>query len=640
MPPDPQPGNRAGVPRGRSPFWGLMSYAVPYKWHYVGAVICGLYRFLMPVSIIWIFGQAVDVLSAANSGQMAADAAWRRLLELFGIGLGIALVSPIPIYARSVLSASASWHVVNALRCDLYAHIQKLSHPFFDRNRSGALTSRVMSDVQLIQPFLRDVLIQMWTSAGAIVAILGYFFWRSWVLGLLAVAIVPLQVFVLRAIGRRVRRLARDIRDQLAWLAAEAQQKLAAPTVVKTFTRESDEIAQFAEDSGLIASKGIARARVHALSAVATAITGSLAPLLVILIGGRVGLYHQGALSIGLLVQFVMMQNRLYDPFSRLSEMQVSIADAMGALDRIFEIFATAAEVADRPGAVPADRLQGHIRFENVEFAYADPGTPVIRGMTLDIPAKSVLALVGRSGSGKSTMASLLCRFYDVGSGAIRIDGRDLRDYQLYSLRRQIGLVPQDPALFSGTVAANILYGRPDATAEEVRDAARRAYAHEFVECLAQGYDTMLGERGLKLSGGQKQRISIARAFLKDPAILILDEATSSLDSESESMIQAALADLMKHRTTIIIAHRLSTVIHADRIAVIDEGRLIELGGHTELMRNGGLYARLCEQQAGSVWIVEPEAPSPTRDEPGVAPGRFAFAGLEGEGRRGRRGGW
>jgi len=575
-----------------------MRYAWPYKWHYLGAVICGLYRFLMPVSIIWIFGQTVDVLSAANAGTLSATVAWDRILKLFWWGAGIAAISPLPIYCRSLLSAQASWHVVNNLRCDLYAHVQKLSHPFFDRNRSGALTSRLMSDVQAIQPFLKDIMLDLWINLGAIAVILGYFFWRSWVLGLLAVAIIPLQVLVLRTIGQRVKRLARDIRDQLAYLAAETQQKLAAPTIVKTFTREDDEIAQFAEDSAAIASRGIHRARIHALGAMSTALTGTLAPLLVILFGGRLGLFGDNALSIGLLVQFVMMQNRVYEPFARLSEMQLVIADAMGALERICEIFATEPEVADRPNAIVAPAFHGAIQFERVTFAYSEPNRPVIADFDLTIPAKSVLALVGRSGSGKSTLASLLCRFYDVTGGRICIDGRDVRDYTVYSLRKQIGLVPQDPALFSGTVEANILYGRPDATAEDVRIAARRAYADEFIEELPDRYQTMLGERGLKLSGGQRQRIAIARAFLKDPAILILDEATSSLDSTSEAVIQKALLALMQERTTIIIAHRLSTVLHADSIAVLDRGRLAELGPHGQLLAGGGLYAQLYRQQS------------------------------------------
>jgi ABC-type multidrug transport system fused ATPase/permease subunit len=591
------PQSRAAATAHKRSLWSLLRYVRPYKWHYLGAAVCGLYRFLMPVSIIWIFGEAVDALSAAGAGGLSRTEAWQRVLGLFWWGVGIAAVSPLPIYLRSVLSARASWGVVNNLRCDLYAHMQKLSHPFFDRNRSGALTSRVMTDVQAVQPFLKDVMVDLWVSLGSITVVLGYFFWRSWMLGLLALAIIPVQVVVLRTIGRRVRHMARDIRDQLAYLAAETQQKLAAPTIVKVFTREFDEIQHFAEDSSLIASKGIARARIHAFSAMSTALAGTLAPLLVILIGGRIGLFHPGTLSIGLLVQFVMMQNRIYEPFARLSEMQIVMADAMGALDRIFEIFATEPEVADRPGAVQAPRFRGEVRFERVSFSYAEPDRPVINALDLEAPARSVLALVGRSGSGKSTIASLLCRFYDVDSGRILIDGRDIREYTVYSLRHQIGLVPQDPALFSGSVEANILYGRPDASAEEVRAAARRAFADEFIDALPDGYQTLLGERGLVLSGGQKQRIAIARAFLKDPAILVLDEATSALDSESEAVIQRALAELMKDRTTIVIAHRLSTIQRADCIAVIEAGRLVECGSHATLLARGGWYARLYRQQ-------------------------------------------
>ena len=282
-----------------------------------------------------------------------------------------------------------------------------------------------------------------------------------------------------------------------------------------------------------------------------------------------------------MVTQFVLMQGQLYMPFDWLNEMQVLLATALGATDRIFSIFDTEPEITDRPGALPAPHFTGEIRFEHVSFTYPGATQPVFTDLTLDVPARATVALVGSSGSGKTTVANLVNRFYEWQQGSIRIDGRDLRDYTIYSLRHQIGLVPQAPLLFSGTIADNILYGRPDASFAEVREAARLAYADEFIEKLENGYDSTIGERGMTLSGGQQQHISIARAFLKDPAILILDEATSSLDAESEHIVQLALENLMRNRTTLVIAHRLATIRHADLIAVIAHGRVANLAPTT-----------------------------------------------------------
>ncbi|MBN1350989.1 ABC transporter ATP-binding protein [candidate division KSB1 bacterium] len=576
----------------------ILKYVKPYWAKYFFATLAGLYKFTSPVAIVWVFGQAIDVLSAARAGEIAVDAAWQRTMHLFITGVGIAILNPLPVYIRSILGADAAQKVIRDIRCDLYAHVQKLSHTFYDANRSGSLTSRIISDVQALQPFLNKTLIQFWMNIGLITVILFYFFSRNVILGLLSISLIPLQLIVLRTIGQKVKEVARQIRNKLAWLSGQTQEKLAAATIVKTFTNERDEIQRFTDDSETLVTMGIQNARLGGINSIFVTTLNGLAPLLVILIGGRLGLFHPETMSIGLLVQFVMMQNHLYGPFERLSETQIITANALGAMDRIFDIFDTEPDISNKPGAKQAHRFKGEIIFNRVSFTYpAVNGKKIIEDLALTIPARSSIALVGPSGGGKSTVARLLNRFYEVDSGKILIDRTNISDYTIKSLRGQIGLVPQEAILFSGTVLENILYGRPEATVAEAYEAARKAYALDFILALDDGFETQIGERGAKLSGGQKQRIAIARAFLKNPSILVLDEATSALDSESERIIQEAIMALMQDRTTLMIAHRLSTIMNADQIAVIDNGRLVELGSHQTLIEKNGMYTRLCNQQ-------------------------------------------
>ncbi len=577
----------------------LMAYVRPYWLLFVVTIVFGMFKFISPIVVIWLFGSSIDVLKAAGEGSMTPDAAWARILKLFLIGAGIAIMNPLPVFLRSYLGAQASRRVIHDMRCDLYAHVQKLSHSFYDRNRSGSLTSRIVSDVEMVMPFLHQTLVQTWMNLAAVGTVLVYFFSRSVILGWLSIALIPVNVLLVRMIGDRSKTIARETRRRLSWLSGNTQERLAAQTIVKAFTSENVEIERFTDDSESLVTMGIQAATLAGLNQAGTAALNMLAPLLVILVGGWLGLYRPETISIGLLVQFVMMQNHLYGPFERLSESFIVTANALGALERIEEIFQTAPEVADRPGAVRASGIRGDIVFEHVDFSYPTvDNLPILHDFTVHVPASHSLALVGPSGSGKSTITHLLNRFYDVTGGRILVDGRDIRDYRVLSLRRRVGLVPQDPVLFSGTIYENILYGRPQATLEEVRQAAANAYALEFIEKLPLGFDSLVGERGTVLSGGQRQRIAIARAFLKNPPILILDEATSALDSTSERIIQDALERLMENRTTIIVAHRLSTVRKADQIAVLEAGRLTAIGRHDDLIAQDGLYARLCREQS------------------------------------------
>ncbi len=580
-----------------SNLWRLLRYVQPYWLQFAGATFFGIIKFLTPVAVAWVIGEAINVLRAADKDTMSPEVAWARLGQLLLLGAGIAVFSFFPTYLRSMVGARAVQQVVQDLRCDLYAHIQKLSHSFFDANRSGSLTSRIIGDVETIQPFLNQGLIQGWMNIGVIVTVLLYFFSQNVYLALLSLAVIPFHILVQRSISWRVKANVRKIRDQLAWLSGSTQEKLAGATIVKAFTREDDEVQRFSEDSAQLIGMGIRNAQLNGLSQSFVIVLNSLAPLLVIYFGGRTGLFHPGAISIGLLVQFILMQNHIYGPFERLNEMQLITANALGATDRIFDIFDTEPEVADRPKALKAPHFTGKIDFQQVCFSYPGATRQTLSGLSLEVPARTTLALVGPSGGGKTTVTNLLNRFYEWEAGSISIDGRDIRDYTIFSLRNQMALVPQDALLFSGTIAENISYGRPGATTEEIEEAARKAYATDFIEQMDDGYDTMLGERGARLSGGQRQRIAIARAFIKDPAILILDEATSALDSESEQIVQLALEELMKNRTTLVIAHRLSTIRNASQIAVIARGKVAECGTHEELIASNGLYARLHRRQ-------------------------------------------
>ncbi len=579
----------------------LLVYVKPYWISFAAATLCGVIKMLTPVAIAWLVGKAVNILTDLSAGKITSDAAWMQIKYYFFLGLALALFAPIPVYLRSTLAARAVQEVVNKLRCDLYAHIQKLSHSFFDANRSGSLTSRIIGDIEAIQPFISRAFVQIWMSVGMIVIILGYFLSKNVKLALLSISLIPFQLLVQRKIRWKVKENARTIRDQLARLAGSTQEKLAASTIVKTFTGEEDEIHRFNEDTAVLVDLGINNSKLNAASEALMNMLRSLSQLLIIIAGGYMAIFYVGDVSPGLLIQFIMMQGQLYTPFEWLNEMQLIIANAMGATDRVFGIFDTEPDIADSPDAIEAPLFTGNISFRNVGFSYPGTNQPIFTDLSLEIPACTTLALVGPSGGGKTTITNLINRFYEWDKGSIIIDGVDIRNYTLFSLRNQIGLVPQEPILFSGSIEQNILYGNPSATQDEVREAARRAYADEFIDTMDDGYNTVIGERGVRLSGGQKQRISIARAFLKNPAIIILDEATSSLDSESERIVQQALDELMRDRTTIIIAHRLSTIRRAHRIAVISDGRVQEYGSHDELIKKDGLYSILYNQQFGTL---------------------------------------
>jgi subfamily B ATP-binding cassette protein MsbA len=510
--------------------------------------------------------------------------------------VGLYLMKGIGGYFSDYLMADVGQRVVRDLRNRLHAHLLQQSAGFFARRTTGQLLSRLTNDVGQVQHAVSETIGDLLQEGLAVVGYAALLFYYDPRLALVCLTGAPVIVYPLAQLGRRLRKTTRRSQEALEHLSHIAAESFIGHRIVKAFGAERREAQKFQA-----ASAGL-----HRTNMTVTRLVSVLPPTMELLgafaIAGA--LYygsHQiavGRLTPGEFTAFIAALFLMYGPIKKLSRVNASLQQAIAAAERIFEMMDRHTEVREAPHAMALPPFRRAIEFENVVFTYDDShARPILRGVTISVCAGQMVAIVGRSGAGKTTLVNLVPRFYDVTGGRILVDGTDIRDVTVASLRAQIGIVTQETILFDDSVSRNIAYGRPEASVQEIEAAARAAHAHEFIVNLPQGYDTFIGERGQRLSGGQRQRLAIARAILKDSPILVLDEATSSLDSESELLVQHALANLMKNRTSFVIAHRLSTIRRADAIIVMDRGRVVETGRHDELLARGKLYARLYELQ-------------------------------------------
>lgn len=576
-----------------------------------------LWRSLRYLKPHWLKGVAVLIALLTSSGAMLAlpllaqriidqGIAMRNTQLVIHLSLGmvaLAALRAVSQFAQGALSARMAHGIAYDLRNDLYRKIQSLSFSYHDHTHTGQLLTRATSDVDMVQGFVGRGAITALSSLAMVCGALGYLFVTNWHLALIMLGVIPVTLALFAAFARPAMPLFKKIQEQLGALNTVLQENLAGVRVIKAFVREEYEEARFDQINRQYLALSL---RVNRLVSFAfPTIIGLLnvATLLVYWLGGRQTI--QGTLTLGELVAFANYISMAFFPIIALGAMMAFIATAGASATRVFEILDAPVEISEKPDAVPLPPIQGRIEFDRVTFRYLKEGPPVLDEISFCVEPGQTLALLGATGSGKSTIINLIPRFYDVTSGAVRIDGYDVRDVTLDSLRNQIGIVLQETTLFEGTIRENLLFGRPDATQAEIEAAARAAEAHDFILSFADGYDTHVGERGVTLSGGQKQRLAIARALLRDPRILILDDATSSVDLATELRIQQALERLMAGRTSIVIAQRVATVLNADQILVLENGRIAAQGTHEELIETSELYAEIYSSQLLDDRIIE-----------------------------------
>lgn len=564
----------------------MLGYLAPYKLRLLLAVIGLIFSAALSLVFPAVIQNVVDSVFTAADLQLL-DSITLALLLVF-------LLRSLAVFVQNYNLNYVGEKIVVDIRQDLYAHLQSLSVKFFTERRVGELISRISSDVTVMRTVLTGNISTLLQQSLTLLGSVAIMFWLNWRLTLFIIVLMPVIVIVGFVFGTAIRRISTKVQDEIAGATVVAEEVFQNIREVKSFVREPYEIERYNSAIHIAFRAAVKLLTVRSVFGPVVAFFAFAGLSLILWFGGREVL--DGRLTAGELIAFLIYGLTVAGSFAGLINLYSQFQEALGATKRVFQLLDTQPQIQDSPAAKPLSAVKGAIQLSDISFAY-EAEQAVLQDITLDIQAGEIIALVGPSGAGKSTLFNLIPRFYDPDRGAIRIDGCDIRGLTQSSLRQHIGIVPQETLLFGGTIRDNIRYGRLEAGEGELIAAARSANAHEFISELPHGYDTIVGERGTKLSGGQRQRVAIARALLKNPAILLLDEATSSLDSESELLVQDALIHLMQNRTTLIIAHRLSTIRYAHRIAVLDKGRIVELGSHDQLLAQRGLYARLYEMQ-------------------------------------------
>lgn len=564
----------------------ILSYIKPYMHRLLFAMVCTIMAAAGNLYIPWIIKDMIDEVLADKNGTM--------LNWIAASIIAIFIVRGLFWYGQNYLMSYVGQSVIIDIRAAVFKKLQRLSVSFYDKNKTGTIMSYVTNDVNALQSAMVENTIEMITEGFILIGSVVAMIYLDWRLTLFTVCTFPVVLWFMEFFGKKIRKTGGRIQECTSDITSVLQESVASARVIKSFVREDYEVDRFDVENKANFRANMKNAQLMATLTPVVELVAAIGVTMIIWYGGNNVI--NGTITAGSLVAFLTYAVNISNPIKRLTRVIGNIQKALAAAQRVFMIIDMPEEIAESRDAKQLPEVSGKVEFQNVSFAYNDKGN-VITDLSFSVKPGEVIAIVGPSGAGKSTIANLLPRFYDVNKGDIKIDGHSVREVTLDSLREQVGIVPQETMLFNGSVYNNILYGRLDATKEEIEAAAKAANAHDFIMQLTDGYETKLGDRGVNLSGGQRQRIAIARAILKNPRILILDEATSALDTESERVVQEALDRLMVGRTSFVIAHRLSTVKNADKILVLEKGNLVESGTHDELLALDGLYAHLYKIQ-------------------------------------------